>query len=104
MILNEPCSLDKGVAILEHTLELYGLPDNWDRTAEFYLEVIQDLPMDVIIDAMRTVRLTCKWFPKPSEIKDAVHKNYYTRKIAEIHMDRVIASAEKNQIEPDVNF
>ena len=71
--------------ILEKTLELYGMPSNWDRVAEFYLEVIEDLPMDIIIDAMRTLRQTCKWFPKPSEIRDAINS---------IHWQRVMAASK----------
>tara|TARA_R110000744_G_scaffold40658_3_gene92269 strand:- start:952 stop:1335 length:384 start_codon:yes stop_codon:yes gene_type:complete len=88
-ILNRPCPLDMGIAIMESTLELYGKPDNWDLTAEFYLEAIEDLPMDVLIDTMRSVRMNCKWFPKVSEIRDYIDKAHWLRKSGEL-MTRVM--------------
>lgn len=88
-ILNRPCPLDMGIAIMESTLELYGKPDNWDLTAEFYLEAIEDLPMDVLIDTMRSVRMNCKWFPKVSEIRDYIDKTHWLRKSGEL-MTRVM--------------
>lgn len=78
-----------GIAIMESTLELYGKPDNWDLTAEFYLEAIEDLPMDVLIDTMRSVRMNCKWFPKVSEIRDYIDKAHWLRKSGEL-MTRVM--------------
>ena len=81
-ILMEPADPREGAAVMEHTLELYGMPDNWRRTVEFYLEVIEDLPLDIIIDTFRTIRRTSKWFPKPSEIRDAISSVFWQRKIA----------------------
>ncbi len=82
LVLMEPADPREGAAVMEHTLELYGMPDNWNRTVEFYLEVIEDLPLDIIIDAFRTIRQTSKWFPKPSEIRGSISNVFWQRQSA----------------------
>lgn len=60
----------KAVAVLlERTLALYGAPENWDEIAEFYLEAFESTPLDLVEEALKEVRLTCKFFPKPSELR-----------------------------------
>ena len=96
VILNEPCPLEQGIVVMEHTLELYGKPDNWDRTAEFYLEAIEDLPIDVLVDTMRTVRNKVKWFPKVSEIRGYIDRVHWARKNGETKLRLMIKKAMSN--------
>tara|TARA_R100001129_G_scaffold40817_1_gene27741 strand:- start:1507 stop:2214 length:708 start_codon:yes stop_codon:yes gene_type:complete len=84
--LTEPADPREGASVMEKTLELYGVPDNWERIVEFYLEVIEDLPLDIIIDLFRTTRMTLKWFPKPSELRNNVSSAYWQRKNALIRL------------------
>ena len=92
-VLNNPCQIEQGVAVMEQTLELYGKPDNWNRVVEFYLESIEDLPLDAIIDMMRTCRMNLKWFPKPSELRSYINKDYWKRCTAEIKLNAMKAKS-----------
>ncbi len=92
-ILNEPCQIEQGVTVMEQTLELYGMPNNWNRIVEFYLEAIEDLPLDAIIDMMRTCRMNLKWFPKPSELRSYINKDYWKRCTAEIKLNAMKAKS-----------
>jgi hypothetical protein len=73
----------KGLAmLLVQTLNLYGAPENWAAIADFYLEALADVPADLVPQTMKNVRMTCKWFPKPSEFRDAVPEDFRRRRLA----------------------
>lgn len=75
----QPCDIKVAAVHLERTLELYGVPDNWDEVAGFYLEAIADLPEDMLVKTLKQLRLTSKWFPKPSEIRAAIPMEFRDR-------------------------
>lgn len=94
-VLLEPADPRKGAAVMEKTLELYGVPDNWDRIVDFYLEAIEDLPLDIIIDLFRTIRMNLKWFPKPSEIRGHIAAAYWLRRAARAKVKLMLAKMEQ---------
>lgn len=78
-----PVHPEKGMVMLEQTLALYGVPEEWDAIAEFYIEVIETLPEDLLASALKHARMNLKWFPKPSELIDPVRDELYRRKGAQ---------------------
>lgn len=58
--------------MLEDTLALYGVPDNWEQTAKFYLEATEDIPEDLLAKSLKHIRMNLKWFPKPCEIRNPI--------------------------------
>lgn len=68
------------VVLLDRTLALWKLPDNWSEIAAFYLEALRDLPIDLLEKALRHVRMTCKFLPKPAELREAVAKDLDERR------------------------
>lgn len=54
---------------LERSLAIWNLPENWTEIASFYIEALEDLPGDLVERALRNARLSCKWFPKPAELR-----------------------------------
>jgi hypothetical protein len=58
--------------LLCRTLALWKLPDDWDDLAPFYVEALEDCPPDLVQAALRHVRLTLKWFPKPCELREPI--------------------------------
>ncbi len=66
--------------MLEQTLEMYGVPDNWEKVAVFYLEAVEDLPKDLLEQALKHIRMNLKWFPKPCEIRAPVMDQLAKRK------------------------
>jgi hypothetical protein len=83
--------------MLLQTLELYGLPDNWQKVAPFYLEALADVPADLVARGLKAVRMTCKWFPKPSELRQAMPDELSERRLvlARLRVAR-LGSAEPN--------
>jgi hypothetical protein len=59
-------------AKLERTLALWPLPANWSDVAEFYREALADVPADLVDHALRHVRRTSKFFPKPAELREPI--------------------------------
>lgn len=69
-----PADPKQVAVLLEQTLAIYGAPDNWSETAEFYLEALEDVPLDLVEKALKHVRLNLKWFPKPSELREPIRE------------------------------
>ena len=67
---------------MEQTLEIFGMPENWDEVAKFYLEAFEDMPIDLVEKALKEVRRNLKWFPKPSELRKPVADDLARRKMA----------------------
>jgi hypothetical protein len=85
----------KALAVqLVQTLDLYGMPENWDRIAGFYLEALADVPADLIPATMKNVRMTCKWFPKPSELRACIPDDARRRRLALARMRVALANAK----------
>lgn len=57
---------------LAQTLAIWKLPDDWDEVGVFYREAFADVPADLVDIALRHVRLTLKWFPKPCELREPI--------------------------------
>ncbi len=61
--------------MLVDTLEVFGLPDNWDKVAKHYLEAFEDVPLDLVQAALKDVRLTFKFpFPKPADLREPIRQ------------------------------
>lgn len=58
--------------LLGRTLMLWKLPDDWDDTAAFYVEALEDVPADLVQVALKHARLSIKWFPKPCELREPI--------------------------------
>lgn len=68
-------------AALEQTLELYGMPANWEAVADFYLEAFEDVPLDLVLLACKRLRRSPQsFFPKPGEIRSLIVDDLYDRK------------------------
>jgi hypothetical protein len=77
---------------LVQTFAIWKLPDNWDAIAPFYREALADVPADLAEFALRHVRLTCKWLPKPAELREPIAELLATRQ--RVHAERERRAAE----------
>ena len=50
---------------LDRTMALWHTPDQWERTAEFYLEALADIPADLIEATLRELRMRHAWNNAP---------------------------------------
>jgi len=44
--------------------------EEWERMCGVYLDVLHDIPIDLLETAARQCLATLKWFPKPAEIRE----------------------------------
>ena len=66
---------------LERSLELYGVPENWDAVAEFYVEAFDDAPFDLVrLACYRLRRSALRFFPRPGEIRALIADELGARK------------------------
>jgi hypothetical protein len=86
-------------ALLEQTLELYGLPDNWDLVVGFYLECFEGVPVDLVAAALKHVRQTCRFFPKPAELRAPIREEWAKRRQALVKLQ--IARGMAKDPEPE---
>ena len=85
----QPCDPQLAMVLLDETLELFKVPDNWDVVAKFYLEAIEEIPEDLLRETLKHVRMTKKWFPKPVELREYALDKLFHRKIS-IHRYNVM--------------
>lgn len=80
----KPASVQAVAVMLETTLELYApLPKNWDQIAEFYLEQLEDLPLDLVSESLRHLRQTHRshWrFPNPADLRAPIREELERRR------------------------
>jgi uncharacterized protein YceH (UPF0502 family) len=81
--------------MLATTLELFGLPANWNDVAGFYLEAVADVPADLLALALKRVRLEVKWFPKIPEIRAAIDAELSERKTAAFRLRLARQAAQR---------
>lgn len=55
--------------LLVQTCKIWNPPEDWDDIAQFYREALEDVPLDLVQSALKHLRLTLKWFPKPCELR-----------------------------------
>lgn len=66
--------------MLEETLALWPLPPNFGVTAKFYREALEDVPADLVAKALKQIRLSSKFFPKPAEIRELIRDELTRRR------------------------
>ena len=89
-ILEEHCAPadPRWLAIeLKRTIDaLRPAPKGIDEGAasDAMMEALEDAPVDIVQAALKRVRMECKWFPKPAEIRDRIVAELGERKRAAI--------------------
>ena len=77
--LTDPIDRRELLVKLEDTLALWRLPDDWPKVAKFYVEALADVPADLVDETLKHARLTSKWLPKPSELREPIAERIKTR-------------------------
>jgi hypothetical protein len=70
---------------LKRTVDLFPAPNDPNQSAalsEALMEALEDAPLDIAQAALKRVRMECKWFPKPAEIRERVIEELGERKRA----------------------
>lgn len=97
--LNAPID-DKVLAVLlVKSLKLWKLPEDWDDIAPFYREALADVPLDLVQSALKHLRLTSKWFPKPSELRAPIETELRHRRDLLRRIKTMELKASKGDVE-----
>jgi hypothetical protein len=97
--LNAPID-DKVLAVLlVKSLKLWKLPEDWDDVAPFYREALADVPLDLVQSALKHLRLTLKWFPKPCELRAPIEAELRHRRDLLRRIKTMELKASKGDVE-----
>jgi hypothetical protein len=66
--------------LLMQTFKIWNPPDDIDDTAQFYREALEDVPLDLVQAALKHLRQTLKWFPKPCELRAPIETELRRRR------------------------
>lgn len=66
--------------LLMQTCKIWNPPEDWDDIAGFYREALEDVPLDLVQSALKHLRLTLKWFPKPCELRAPIEAELQRRR------------------------
>lgn len=97
--LNEPIDPKVLAVLLVKTLKLWKLPEDWDDVAQFYREAFQDVPLDLVQSALKHLRLTLKWFPKPCELRAPIEAELLHRRDLQRRLKTMALKAAKGDVE-----
>lgn len=92
---------------LDRTMSLWKLPDNWegeDGVASFYIEVLEDAPVDLVDLALRRLRSNHGYenFPKPGDLRRGLREEL-NRRWADLYTAKqMLFMAENAPPEPEV--
>ena len=59
----------------------FGTPENHDEILDDYWRAVEDLPEYHLEQTYRNILNNCKWYPKISEIREAIPDNFHRQKI-----------------------
>lgn len=78
--LTRPIEAKMLAVLLAQTCKIWNPPEDWDDIAQFYREALEDVPVDLVQSALKHLRLTLKWFPKPCELRAPIEAELQRRR------------------------
>jgi hypothetical protein len=99
--LNEPIDPKTLAVLLLKSLKLWKLPEDWDDVAPFYREALADVPLDLVQSALKHLRLTLKWFPKPCELRAPIEAELRRRRDLLRRIKTMELKASKGDVEEE---
>jgi hypothetical protein len=85
--------------LLNRTLKLWKLPEDWPELAPFYLEALADAPQDLVEAALRHCRLNLDWFPRPKHLRAPIEQELQRRKDVLRRVRTMALKAGKGDVE-----
>ena len=99
--LNHPVDPKTLAVLLLKSLKLWKLPEDWDDIAPFYREALADVPVDLVQSALKHLRLTLKWFPKPCELRAPIEAELQRRRDLLRRIKTMELKAAKGDVEEE---
>ena len=85
---------------LKRTVDLFPAPNDMSQAAalsEALMEALEDAPLDIAQAALKRVRMECKWFPKPAEVRERVMAEMGERKRAALKAEVAASMAARRR-------
>ena len=80
--------------ILKPLIDLHGEPQNWATSAPLYMEALSDIPPEVLAKAVRHCIQTCRFFPKPAELRSAIADELFEVRRREYDRSRALPAPD----------
>lgn len=88
----EPAGPEAVGVMLFEELKPYSRPENFADVMKTLAEELEPLPADLLAAAFKRHRMTCKWFPKPSELRAHVADDLARRRMALWKIEEMMAA------------
>lgn len=86
----EPAGYKAAAVTIDKALAHFGVPDNWDKISEDYLEEIAALPADILPDIWVYVRRNCKFFPKIPDLLEHAQLRIFPRVVRKCRLEAAL--------------
>jgi hypothetical protein len=86
--------------LLMQTFKIWNPPDDFDDTAPFYREALEDVPLDLVQAALKHLRQTLKWFPKPCELRAPIEAELRRRRDVLRRLKTMDLKVQRGDVEP----
>lgn len=100
--LTKPIDRKTLAVLLNKTLKVWKLPDDWDDIAPFYREALADVPHDLVEAALKHCRLNHDWFPKPKHLRAPIEAELIRRRDVLRRIKTMELKAAKGDVEEPV--
>jgi hypothetical protein len=86
--------------LLTQSFKIWNPPEDWGDIAQFYREAMEDVPVDLVQSSLKHLRLTLKWFPKPSELRAPIEAELRRRRDILRRLKLMEQKARLGDVEP----
>ena len=92
-----PIDLRELTIVLDETLALWRTPEQFEGTAEFYVEALEDAPRDLALAACKAVRVNHGYasMPLPGDFRRHVKEELARRKSLAVQLRLAVGEAER---------
>ena len=74
------------------------LPPDWDsHVAGYYLDLLQDIPLDLLAKGVRSAMANCRFFPTVSEIKSPIEEELLRRQGIVRRLETALMVAQRDE-------
>jgi hypothetical protein len=80
---------------LSFAIGLHGTPAKWEIQAPLYVDLLSDLPHDLLFVGMRSALRDTAFFPKPAEIRAPIREELARRNHVVRRLGTALMLAEK---------
>lgn len=98
-----PATPKERAAAIGLLVALHGTPDEWEIKGPFYMELLGEIPVDLLVAGVKAAGLDVKFFPKPAEIVNPIRDELARRRDAVRRLGLALMLSDSNRTSAGTN-